>query len=112
RPGAWVDIRIDLQGSTCIYTVENSKLDDSPNANGKSGIGLQNVQRRLELSYPGRHELTISDLPDRYSVQLKIALSWRLPVSLLTTRPWRETGSASRPERYPIARLRAHAPAL
>jgi two-component system sensor histidine kinase AlgZ len=74
RPGSWVDIRIDLQGSTCIYTVENSKLDKNPNANGKSGIGLQNVQRRLELSYPGRHELVMRDLPDRYSVQLKIDL--------------------------------------
>ncbi len=75
RPGAWVDIRIDLQGSTCIYTVENSKLDKNPNANGKSGIGLQNVQRRLELSSPDRHELTMRDLPDRYSVELKIDLS-------------------------------------
>lgn len=74
RPGSWVDIRIDLKGSTCIYTVENSKLDKSPNANGKSGIGLQNVQRRLELSYPARHELVMRDLPDRYSVQLKIDL--------------------------------------
>ena len=75
RPGAWVDIRIGLEGKSCIYTVENSKLDKSPNANGKSGIGLQNVQRRLELSYPEKYELKTVELPDRYKVQLKINLS-------------------------------------
>jgi Histidine kinase len=75
RPGAWVDIRIQLNGRECIYTVENSKLDKNPNSNGKSGIGLQNVQRRLELSYPDQYELKTEDLPDSYKVQLKINLS-------------------------------------
>ncbi len=75
RPGAWVDIHIGLDGKACIYTVENSKLDVSPNADGKSGIGLQNVRRRLELSYPGQYELKTEDSADRYKVQLKINLS-------------------------------------
>jgi LytS/YehU family sensor histidine kinase len=46
-----------------------------PEAEEKSGIGLQNVVRRLELSYPGKHELEISDTKEQYSVQLKIAVS-------------------------------------
>jgi LytS/YehU family sensor histidine kinase len=50
-------------------------LGASPNANGKSGIGLQNVQRRLELSYPKEYNLEIEDLPDRYKVELKILLT-------------------------------------
>lgn len=75
RPGAWVDIHILLGGKVCNYTVENSKLDISPNADGKSGIGLQNVKRRLELSYPGQYELKTEEFPDRYKVQLKINLS-------------------------------------
>jgi LytS/YehU family sensor histidine kinase len=75
QKGAWVDVNILLRGRECVYTVENSKLGTSPNANGKSGIGLQNVQRRLALSYPEHHNLEIEDSPDRYKVQLKILLT-------------------------------------
>jgi hypothetical protein len=74
RP-APVMVNILLRGRECVYTVENSKLGTSPNANGKSGIGLQNVQRRLELSYPEDYNLEIDDSPDRYKVQLKILLT-------------------------------------
>jgi two-component system sensor histidine kinase AlgZ len=73
--GAWVKIYIQLKGKECTYTVENSKIPTSkPEAEEKSGIGLQNVRRRLELSYPNRHQLQVKDLPDRYIVELKITL--------------------------------------
>lgn len=75
KPGAWVDVHIQLNGKECVYTVENSKVGSSPNANGKSGIGLQNVHRRLELSYPNQFDLRTEDLHDRYKVELKITLS-------------------------------------
>jgi two-component system, LytTR family, sensor histidine kinase AlgZ len=74
--GAWVKISITLEGKECIYTVENSKVPTlKPEAEEKSGIGLQNVKRRLELSYPGQYHLAMNDHTDRYSVQLKITLS-------------------------------------
>ena len=75
-PGAWVNILIQLRGKECIYKVENSKMSGTkPEAEEKSGIGLQNVKRRLELSYPEKNKLTIEDKPDRYVVQLNITLS-------------------------------------
>jgi two-component system, LytTR family, sensor histidine kinase AlgZ len=75
-PGAWVKISITLKDKQCIYQVENSKIPTlKPEAEEKSGIGLQNVKRRLELSYPGQYRLTMEDYPDRYSVQLNITLS-------------------------------------
>ena len=75
-PGAWINILIQIKGKECIYQVENSKIPTSkPEAGEKSGIGLQNVKRRLELSYPDKHKLIIEEKTDRYFVQLNITLS-------------------------------------
>jgi two-component system, LytTR family, sensor histidine kinase AlgZ len=76
NPDAWVKVSIELDGNSCIYEVENSKIISAkPEAEEKSGIGLQNVTRRLELSYPEQYELNVQDLPDRYFVKLRILLS-------------------------------------
>lgn len=73
--GAWVNISIKIKGKECIYSVENSKVENVSAKSEKSGIGLQNVHRRLELSYPGRYELKTEEGSNRYFVQLKITLS-------------------------------------
>jgi LytS/YehU family sensor histidine kinase len=70
-----VNISIELINDQCIYQVENSKLEDSVGEHEKSGIGLQNVQRRLELSYPGKHLLTMENKQDRYVVKLNLTLN-------------------------------------
>ena len=40
----------------------------------ESGIGLKNVIRRLELLYPGKHKLSITDHGEQYIVELKIQI--------------------------------------
>ena len=40
----------------------------------KSGIGLQNVKRRLDLSYPDNYELNVQESPNSYAVELKMNL--------------------------------------
>ena len=76
NPGAWVNVSIRLENKTCIYRVENSKITNAQIDNGgKSGIGLQNVKRRLELSYPGQYHLEVDDKSDRYSVELNLTLT-------------------------------------
>ncbi len=76
NPQAWVRVSIELRADECVYCVENSKIPSvKPEAGQKSGIGLQNVRRRLELSYPEKHRLTVEDKEDRYSVELTIKLS-------------------------------------
>ncbi len=73
---AWVKASIKLTGDTCVYTVANSKSRTAKVDNGgKSGIGLQNVQRRLALSYPDRYSLQVEDTDKSYSVELKLTLS-------------------------------------
>jgi sensor histidine kinase YesM len=75
NPKAWVNISICLQGNACVYTVENSKAGELKEGPEKSGIGLRNVQRRLELSYPGAYSLDIDDAPGKYTVKLNLDLS-------------------------------------
>ncbi len=72
---AWVKVAIDISGKACVYTVENSKItENDKTVIQKSGIGLLNVKRRLDLSYPDNYELIVQDLNDRYVVELKMNL--------------------------------------
>ena len=76
NPQAWVKIKIDIAGKVCTYTVANSKIrGTNPVAGEKSGIGLQNVRRRLDLSYPDLYELDVNDTPDEFRVKLKLILT-------------------------------------
>ena len=73
---SWVKVGIHLKGKECLYTVENSKANVIKSDNSdKSGIGLQNVQRRLALSYPDRYQLKVHETDDRYSVTLNLRLT-------------------------------------
>jgi two-component system, LytTR family, sensor histidine kinase AlgZ len=72
---AWVKIKIETNNKTLHYTVENSQLKlKDEKTKEKSGIGLQNVQRRLELSYANLYTLNIQDLKDSYTVNLTLQL--------------------------------------
>ncbi len=42
--------------------------------NGSKGLGIANVKRRLELTYPNRHELAISTKDNLFTVNLDIQL--------------------------------------
>lgn len=54
---------------------EAPSADEAPWADeASSGIGLENVRRRLRLLYPEAHELIIEDLPDRYAVHLTVPI--------------------------------------
>jgi two-component system, LytTR family, sensor histidine kinase AlgZ len=75
NPQAWVNIIIEVNGKTLRYSVENSKGKNALEDNGgRSGIGLNNVRRRLELMYPAKHVMKVDDTPDRYYIKLEITL--------------------------------------
>jgi LytS/YehU family sensor histidine kinase len=54
------------------FSAENSKPPVKQNLVG--GLGLKNIQRRLDLLFPGNHRLEITDLSDKYIVNLNIPL--------------------------------------
>jgi LytS/YehU family sensor histidine kinase len=56
------------------FRIENSKEPAEKLTEKHAGIGLANVKRRLELLYPGKHELKISNGIDIFSVDLRIKI--------------------------------------
>ncbi len=70
----FVKIHIAVKEHKLNMDIENSK-PSLPKMNHRSGgIGLQNVQRRLDLLYPEQYELSIDNQPETYIVNLKIDL--------------------------------------
>lgn len=75
---AWVSIDLELKEAGLTLKVENSKSkheDRADEFNYKQGIGLKNVQRRLELIYPEKHTLDMHDSEDSFLIVLKIDLT-------------------------------------
>ena len=71
---ATIEILFKMENEkTLVFTAKNSKPPVKPKQIA-GGLGLKNIQRRLELIYPQKHELNISDSKDWYFVSLKIKL--------------------------------------
>lgn len=70
---SWLKVNITLNESILTAIIENSK----PAAvihQGKGGIGLDNLQKRLELLYPDRHQLLLEDEKNVFKAKLVIEL--------------------------------------
>lgn len=63
-------IHIDADASRMIMKVANTKELRRPDQNAAGGIGLKNLRRRLELQYPGRHDLDINETKTEFEVTL------------------------------------------
>lgn len=72
----FVDINLKVESNQVFANIENSKAQKLPSQIHKrsGGIGLENVKRRLNILYPNKYKLDISETPNTYSVQLKIEL--------------------------------------
>lgn len=68
-------IHLQLRADSCAvhFQVENNFDPEKPMEKG--GIGLENLKKRLEHHYPGKHELSLQQLPGKYRAVLKIELN-------------------------------------
>ncbi|HEX5150170.1 MAG TPA: sensor histidine kinase [Parafilimonas sp.] len=71
-----ITIHLDTGKDNLVFTVENTVGKNAIKAiQNESGIGLNNICRRLELLYPGKHSLTITNNGDCFKTQLQIELN-------------------------------------
>ena len=71
----WIKLRLWSEEQQIHFRIANSK-PQQPFAKDKvGGIGLQNVRRRLELLYPGKHHLTIHNTDQSFEVRLLLHIA-------------------------------------
>ena len=68
-----IHVALSRQNGHFLFDVTNSK-DGRQHPDSGHGIGLRNVQRRLELLYDKRYDLKILNEQSRFSVRLKLQL--------------------------------------
>ncbi|HMQ63554.1 MAG TPA: histidine kinase [Flavilitoribacter sp.] len=74
KRSSFIRIDLEVQGDGLRFRVANSSFNGQEP--GKTpGIGLQNVRRRLELLYPGRHQLEVTERDRIFTVNLQIPLT-------------------------------------
>lgn len=71
---SYVNIEFSIDGNKLRFVCENSKPDCQIQSNDSNGLGLRNIKRRLNLLYPDRHSLNITDEKTKYTIDLNIIL--------------------------------------
>ena len=69
------EVRINLskQNGSLLFSVYNT-TEQKVSATKNGGIGLGNVQKRLALLYPGKHQLTIKEKDGWFGVELHLSI--------------------------------------
>jgi len=71
----WINIQMFQNDTTFKVNIGNSVDDCCKNETGRKGIGLQNVQKRLELYYPEKNKYSINKMRNKYIVNLEIKMN-------------------------------------
>jgi sensor histidine kinase YesM len=73
REHSFIHIRMKIDREQIIFISENSigKVSQAEDLQ-HSGIGLENVQKRLSLLFPGKHNLKIENKETAFRVELSI----------------------------------------
>ncbi len=67
-----INIEIKTEGNTIHFSSVNYIVPSENNLMENTGIGINNVKRRLELIYDGKHKLTSFQKDNYYTVHLEI----------------------------------------
>jgi two-component system LytT family sensor kinase len=70
----YIHLNIQLNNNELHFQVENPILEKGESLKKHSGIGLDNVKKRLQILYPRRYQLDISSSEGKFSIELIIRL--------------------------------------
>lgn len=65
-------VEAKVTGNQIDFIVENSVLQEKQSVAKSGGIGLENLKRRLNLLYPGKHSLSLNNNGDHFKAELKL----------------------------------------
>ena len=68
-----IDLQIYVEKHQLIMIIENTIFPDITAEKG-SGLGIANVQQRLQMIYPGLHQLNIQSDENKYRINLSIVI--------------------------------------
>jgi len=68
----WITITLKVTGERLFFKVENSYAPNPPKS--RDGLGIENLKRRLELTYPGKYELQLVHQDGIFEAGLKLDL--------------------------------------
>jgi hypothetical protein len=69
-----ISIWIEIKNHELLFCVINQKFNRKNMTKELSQLGIGNTKKRLNLIYPGRHKLNISETENEYQVSLQINL--------------------------------------
>lgn len=82
----WLNLQVSITGNVMTVQLVNSKPPGEGPAHQR-GLGIDNVRRRLQLLYPGKHELAITNEEEVFIVNLKLELQRQTVVAVPATQP-------------------------
>jgi len=68
----WIKLQLRTEGKKVYFHISNSIPARTYTKDVVGGIGLQNIRKRLELLYPGKHQLNITSHDHVFEVDLQI----------------------------------------
>ncbi len=69
-----ISIEINLHGNELMFRITNNIVSVRTDEVEQTGIGLENTQARLQLLYPARHNIAITQHDNEYTVLLILKL--------------------------------------
>jgi two-component system LytT family sensor kinase len=67
-----INITANATATGILFKVENNVPEQFQPKKDNSGIGLENLKRRLELLYPGKHKLNLDNQADIFTARLEL----------------------------------------
>ena len=72
RYPSFVKVSMEMEGDDLVFVCDNSRFEKQGTDRIGSGIGLENMKRRLELLYPGRYTYEQNATDDTYHVKVTL----------------------------------------